>query len=98
VRRDPKLRYGDPFLKAGAAYTAIGKVDEAITCLERFTTMNGSSVEGHVRLARARAAKGDAQGRRRALDEASRTFRSLPGFQRRRQWSWWLRGLAAGFI
>ncbi len=98
VRRDPKLRYGDPFLKAGAAYFAIGKVDEAITCLERFTAMNGSSVEGQVRLARARAQKGDSAGRRRALDEAARTFRALPSFQRRRQWTWWLRAVAGGFF
>lgn len=95
VRKDPKLRYGDPFLKAGQAYLSLGKLDEAIVCLEKFTATNGSSVEGWVRLAQAKGRKGDADGKRRALDEAARTFAALPGFQRRRQWGWRLRALVA---
>lgn len=93
VRRDPKLRYGDPFLQAGVAYARLGRVDEAVQVLERFVAVNGSSVEGLVRLARARGARGDAEGRRQALEEARRTFGQLPAFQRRKQWAWYLRSL-----
>lgn len=91
VRKEPKLRYGDPFLKAGEAYLRLDKTDEALVCLEKFTAMNGSSIEGWVRLAQARGRKGDVAGKRAALDEAARTFAQLPAFQRRRQWGWRLK-------
>ena len=91
---DERVRYGDPFLKKGDAHRALGAVDDAAAAYERFTNINGSSLEGFVKLARARSKKGDSPGAKAALTEARRTFQHLPGFQRKKQWGWYLAAYA----
>jgi tetratricopeptide (TPR) repeat protein len=93
VQKDPKVRYGDPFLMAGRAHLALGKLDLAEGALTKFVQTNGSSVEGLVRLARVRSKRGDAAGAKKAFGEARVTYRQLPGFARRKQRGWWLRAL-----
>lgn len=93
VQIDPRLRFGEPYLVAGDALRALGKPTEAIDAFERFVRSNGSSIEGHVKLSLAHRDADDADGARRALDEALRTWGQLPGYQRRRQLGWYLRAL-----
>jgi predicted Zn-dependent protease len=93
LERDAKLRYGDPHLFSARAHLALGKLDDAEQALARFVQMNGSSIEGHVRLARVRGARGDKAGARAAWQEARTTYRALPPFQRKRQRGWYARAL-----
>lgn len=91
VARDPKLRYGDAYLRLGDALMALGRHEEAERAYDALIGINSSTVEGYVKLARARKARGDEPGAQRAYDEARATYRQLPGFLRRRDWSWAVR-------
>lgn len=93
VSLDARLRFGEPYLIAGEALRALGKTTEAIDALERYVTTNGSSLEGHVKLALAHRDAGDDDASRAALDEAFRTWRQLPGYQRRKQLGWYARAI-----
>jgi predicted Zn-dependent protease len=95
IARDPKLRYGDPHLMMGRAHQALGQLDLADTSLARFVAVNGSSVEGYVRLARVRKARGDTAGAAAATREARTTYRQLPAFHKRKQRGWYVRALLA---
>lgn len=91
VEQNPKVGYGEAFRVAGDALMALGRFEEAEDAYERFVDWNTSAVAGFVKLARARKRRGDRDGGREALAEAFRTFRLLPGYQRRKQLGWWLR-------
>jgi tetratricopeptide (TPR) repeat protein len=91
VQLDPRVRFGQPYLVAGDALTALGRHDEAVDSYERFVHASGSSIEGHVKLARALKRTKDAEGHKKALDEAFVTWRTIPGYARRKQLGWWLR-------
>lgn len=91
VQEDPRVGFGDPYLKAGDALMKLARHEDAEDAYEHFVATNSSSLEGYVKLARARAALGRRDQARAATDEALSTFRSLPGFHRRRQLGWWLR-------
>ena len=98
LEREPKLRFGEAYLRAGDALMALGRWEEAAEGLEHFVTVNRSSVEGRVKLARARRAIGDRPGARDALEEARATYRDSPGFHRRNQRLWWLRAVIASWM
>lgn len=91
VELDPRVRFGEPYLVAGDALTALGRHEEAVDSYERFVSLSGSRIDGHVKLARALGRTKDTAGRKKALDEAFSTWRSIPGYARRKQVGWWLR-------
>jgi hypothetical protein len=89
LERDPRVRFGLPYLVAGDALYALGRFDGALDAYERYGDSNSSDVRGYVRLAKAHHRLGDREATRAALDEAIRTWRLLPGHLRRK-------GLRAG--
>lgn len=91
VELDRRVRFGQPYLVAGDALAALGRYEEAVDSYERFVHASGSSIEGHVKLARALKRTKDIEGRKKALDEAFVTWRSIPGYARRNQVGWWMR-------
>jgi tetratricopeptide (TPR) repeat protein len=98
VALDPRVRFGEPYLVAGDALTALARNDEAVDSYERFVHSSGSRIDGHVKLARALGRTKDAAGRKKALDEAFATWRSIPGYARRKQFGWYLRAHVDSFI
>lgn len=96
--REPKLRYGEIYLGAAIALTALGRSAEAEDALLRFVKINASSVEGWVRLARLRRLQGDAAGARAALTAAGEAFEQSPRFRRRKELGWYLRAQIARVI
>jgi tetratricopeptide (TPR) repeat protein len=98
IKLDERVRYGDAFLRRGDAHRQLGALDDAIASYEKFTTINGSSLEGLVKLSRARASKGDKAGAKSALAEARKTFRTLPAFRRKGQWRWYIAANALSVI
>jgi len=83
VELRPGLLFGEPYRVAADALVATGRLEEAEDALDRFVSANSSSIEGHVKLARVRAMRGDAAGARDALKEALDTWRVVPGFKKR---------------
>jgi tetratricopeptide (TPR) repeat protein len=92
---DPRIRYGEAHLQRGIVLEMLGRTAEAVVAYETFVGINGSSIEGWTRLARARARSGDRDGGRKAIAEALSTSSTLPAFQRRKQWTWVLRARVA---
>jgi tetratricopeptide (TPR) repeat protein len=88
---DERIRYGDAWLYRGIALNTLGRPDEAKVALERFVAINGSSLEGHLRLSRVHDRLGNKDAAAAAKNEASQTWKALPKFQRRQQRLWWLR-------
>lgn len=91
VEVDPRVGFGEPYLVAGDALYALGRLPEAEDAYARFVEANGSSLEGQLKLARtlARAQKRDEAVK--AVDEALDTWAQLPGYARRKQLGWWMR-------
>jgi tetratricopeptide (TPR) repeat protein len=97
LARDPRIGYGEPYLRLADFYLDRGRAAEALPHLERFTEMHASSVEGQYKLARAALSTGQPDRARAALDEAVRAYRGAPRFKRREERLWrlrvaWLRG------
>jgi tetratricopeptide (TPR) repeat protein len=91
VQRDPRYLYGEPYLRAADALARARRWEDAEEALEHLLKVNGSSVEGYVKLARVRRKLGNASGAAQAQREAKSVYAQLPRFQRRRQLAWYLR-------
>jgi tetratricopeptide (TPR) repeat protein len=97
VERDARFRYGEPYLKIADALFNVDRWKDAEESLEHFLAINGSSLEGWCKLAKARDHLGPFRGPGRRGDEARiqarAVYAQLPRFQRRRQLLWWFRSL-----
>jgi tetratricopeptide (TPR) repeat protein len=91
VTHDPRIAYGDPYLRAGDALLELRRFEDAGEAYERFVAINASSVEARYKLGLAREARGDRDGARTAYLAARTTYHQLPGFQKRKSWRWALR-------
>ena len=98
VERDPKVRFGEPYLVAGQALMELERHEEAEDAFDRYVGSNSSSVMGYYLLGKARAARGDRDGARKAHQEARTTFGQLPGYKKRGQTRWWLRSVLASWL
>ncbi len=79
---------------AGDALRKLGRHEEAVDAYERFVSMNTSSIERHVKLALALRSAKDEAGAKKALTEALATWSQIPGYERRKEFAWWLRAWA----
>jgi tetratricopeptide (TPR) repeat protein len=70
---------------------ALGRTDEAIDAYDRYLSTSSSSVEGLVKKARAHRKLGEKAAAKKDLDDALSTWGQIPGFQRRKQFAWWVR-------
>ena len=89
------MRFGEPYLLAGDCLAKTGRFDEAIDAYDRFLSVNSSSIEGHVKKARAHAKTNEPEASKREIKEALWTWNQIPGFQKRAQFGWWLRAQLA---
>jgi predicted Zn-dependent protease len=88
---DARVRFGEPYLVAAEALTALERFEEAEDALDRYTSMSSSSLQGWVRLADVRRRRGDKKGADEALREALQTWSQIPGYRRRGELGWWIR-------
>jgi tetratricopeptide (TPR) repeat protein len=93
VHREPNFQYGEAYLRAADALMALGRWDDADDALERYVKINSSSMEGRTKRVRVCKARNDAEGVRKAQSDLRDVWRSLPAYQRRRQFGWYLRSL-----
>ncbi len=82
VRANGRFLMGDPYIAAAQALMQLARYEEAEDSLEHALAVNTSRVDAHVELARARVARGDLAGARRAYDKAIETWGDLPDFMR----------------
>jgi predicted Zn-dependent protease len=91
AHKNERYHYGEAYLLAGRALLELRRAPEAEDSLDRYVTINTSSVEGRVLLAIARREQKDKAGADKAMREALETFSQVPGFRRRAELRWWLR-------
>ena len=94
TEQSPSLLFGEPYLLAGRALSALGRHAEAEDAFERLLRFNSSSMDGYAGVAQARLRQGQTEGAKTALREAGNTWRALPGFKRRVEWAGYLRVLS----
>lgn len=88
--RNPKFRYGEPYLRWGEFLLKQGQAKDAAERLERFRSIFSSSVEGHYLLGLAYLRAGERDKAVAAFQSALEMFRRSPGYKRReeRLWAW----------
>lgn len=95
---DPSLGQGDPYLLAGDAHRAQGRLEEATHAYEHAADENHSSVVARARLAAVLTARGEHELAKLVRDEASRTYAQLPAYLRRAQRGSYVRMKLAGLF
>jgi len=93
AHREPNFQYGEAYLRAADALIALGRWDDADDALERYVKINSSNVEGRAKRLRVCKARKDAAGAEKAKADLKDVWRALPGYQRRKQFGWYLRSL-----
>lgn len=91
VQMDGNVGREELYLRAGDSLVALGRGADARDAFEHAIEANSSSLEAYVKLARAERSLGDAAKAKSTLEEATRTYRALPGYARRAQLAWMLR-------
>lgn len=96
VDRDPRMRYGLPYLAAGESLLALRRWEEALDAFDRALRINSSDLRGYLGRARAHHARGERAECKKQIDEALSTYRCLPHHLRRqnrgaRLTAFWLR-------
>jgi uncharacterized protein HemY len=93
THREPNFQYGEAFLRAADALMALGRWDDADDALERYVKINSSNIEGRCKRVRVCKARNDADGARKAQADLKEVWASLPSYQRRKQFGWYLRSI-----
>lgn len=93
---DPRTGFGEPYRAAGDVLMKLERYGDAEDAYEHYVDTNSSAIDGWYKLSRARSKQGNAEGAKQALDELRDTWRTLPGYLRRKQWTWRARSLFAG--
>ncbi len=92
---NPRLLYGEPYLRLGEYYQDQGKLEDARTLLNKFTEIHSSSSEGFYQLGRLYLALGDHVKAREMFKKAYEVFRMSPWYKKKidRPWAWkaWLK-------
>ncbi len=93
---DSGTGYGEPYRAAGDVLMKLGRHEDAEDAYEHYVETNSSAVEGWYKLWRVRKKLGKGEAAERALAELRDTWHTLPGYLRRKQWTWRLRSMLAG--
>lgn len=88
---DGRVSFGEPYLIAGDALTALSRHEEAIDAYERYVDHNTSSIQGWTKLAMAHRRHGEREEAKKALSEAHTTWGQIPNYRRRKELTWFLR-------
>lgn len=91
LAKNPRFRYGEPYLHWGRLLLEQDRVQDAIATLERFREIHTSGVEGHYLLGLAYQRAGDAPRAAEMFRGALDLFRRSPAYKRRLERLWALR-------
>jgi tetratricopeptide (TPR) repeat protein len=92
---NPRLLYGEPYLKLGEYYLQNDKRAEALDMLNHFKEIHSSSSEGFYQLGRLYSKLGDHEKAREMFRKAYEVFKVSPWYKKKidRPWAWraWLK-------
>ena len=87
---NPRLLYGEPYLKLGEYYLQHDKRTEALDMLNRFKEIHSSSSEGFYQLGRLYSKLGDTEKAHEMFGKAYEVFKVSPWYKKKidRPWAW----------
>jgi tetratricopeptide (TPR) repeat protein len=90
MEKQPRLRYGEPYLRWGHYLLRHGNPGKALEVLGKFHEIHTSSVEGHYLQGEAHRMLGHPEEAASAYHRAILMFRQSPAYKRRleRRWAW----------
>lgn len=88
LQANPRVKYGEPYLRLGEAYAKQDQHEKALAYLEELTTMHMSSCEVYYKLGELYAQMGQAEKAKQAYREATEVYRGLPKYKRRMERRW----------
>lgn len=87
---NPRVRYGEPFLRLGEAFADVDR-DKALAYLHQFRDIHSSSCEAYFRLGKVLSRMGRPDEAKSAYREAVHIYRSLPKYKRKSERRWALK-------
>ncbi|MFS0723222.1 tetratricopeptide repeat protein [Paenibacillus sp. 1P07SE] len=85
---NPRVKYGEPYLRLAGLYSQRGQSETAIRYLEAFGVIHSSSSEAYYKLGLLYTQLGRSQEARQAFDEAGLIYQSLPRYKKRQERRW----------
>ncbi len=97
LQLNPRVRYGEPYLRLGEAYADVDQ-NKAIRYLRQFQDIHSSSCEAYYRLGLVLEKVGQMDEAKQAYEEAKTIYQSLPKYKRKseRRWVWLARRKSIG--
>jgi tetratricopeptide (TPR) repeat protein len=87
VQDNPSLLHGEPYGLAAQALLELRRYPEALDAALRYLDLNGSSLAAYRLVAKAQQKAGDVKAAEATEVEAAKTWRMLPSYKRRGQWT-----------
>lgn len=85
---NPRVKYGEPYLRLGEAYAAYNQREKALGFLEELASMHTSSCEVYYKLGKLYAELTQKERAKQAFREAVEVYRGLPAYKRRTERRW----------
>jgi len=85
---NPRVKYGEPYLRLAEAYASHNDLDNAFALLEQFSQINSSSCEAYYRMGILYQSLGKQDEAKQAFKETRQIYSSLPKYSRKQQRKW----------
>lgn len=88
LRENPRVKYGEPYLRLAEAYAGHQQTEKALASLEELAMMNMSSCEVYFKLGELYTGLQQKEKAKRSYLEAVEVYRGLPSYKRRTERRW----------
>jgi tetratricopeptide (TPR) repeat protein len=85
---NPRVKYGEPYLRMGEAYAKQNQTEKALASLEELAKMNMSSCQVYYKLGVLYTELNQKEKAKQAFREAVEVYRGLPPYKRREERRW----------
>ncbi|CAM3459259.1 hypothetical protein EDM52_12475 [Brevibacillus invocatus] len=88
LKANPRVKYGEPYLRLAEAYSKQQQLEKALASLEELAMMNMSSCEVYFKLGDMYTELHQKEKAKQAYREAVEVYRGLPSYKRRQERRW----------
>jgi tetratricopeptide (TPR) repeat protein len=88
LRANPRVKYGEPYIRMGEAYAKQHQTEKALASLEELTKINMSSCEVYYKLGVLYTELNQREKAKQSFREAVEVYRGLPSYKRREERRW----------